>query len=321
MPVAMVRRFSRGPERLPIWCLRAPNVPEVNHFSIKFDPTPSMKLSIQRLYLPILAVCIALTASCRKEAEKAPENVPEEPPKVSETVPGTAADPVPGSEPASPAETPESPGSNKAAEPTEQTSLAEPAKPASAASAAETESSAEPNQAGKPARDAETAKHEAIVAEKLEPYECGEIARLHTFQGIFLASQPSPADFEQARKGGVKTVINIRHPEEIKEFDEAKVVADLGLAYHNPAWNGPEELTDAVFDELRGLLRTVEKPILFHCSSANRVGAIWLAYRVLDDGLGVEDALVEAKTVGLKSPDYEARAKAYIQRNQEPSTN
>lgn len=169
---------------------------------------------------------------------------------------------------------------------------------------------------GKNGDDDSQAEHKAITTDKLEPYECGEITKLHTYGGVFLASQPTAADFEQAKKGGVKTVINLRHHAEQKDFDEAQVIADLGLAYHNPAWNGPEEFTDEMLDELRNLLKTAERPILLHCSSANRVGAVWMVYRVLEDEISIEDALAEAKIVGLKSPDYEAKAKDYIERNQ-----
>jgi uncharacterized protein (TIGR01244 family) len=154
--------------------------------------------------------------------------------------------------------------------------------------------------------------HKAATTERLEPYTCGSIARLHTCQGIFLASQPTPADLEQARTGGVRTVINLRHAQEITDFDEAAVVRDLGLTYENPAWNGEAELTDGVFDELRRLLNTAERPLLLHCGSANRVGAVWLAWRALDGGLSDEEALAEARIVGLKTPAYQARAEAYV---------
>jgi uncharacterized protein (TIGR01244 family) len=158
------------------------------------------------------------------------------------------------------------------------------------------------------------AEHHAITTQKLEPYSCGTVQRLHTYKGIFLASQPQPADFEQAKKGGIKTVINLRHPAEIKAFDEKKIVGDLGLTYYNPAWDGPDELTDAKFDEVRNLLKTAQRPILLHCASANRVGTMWMAYRVLDDGATHDEAVAEAKTVGMKSPNYEAKAKDYIAR-------
>lgn len=105
-------------------------------------------------------------------------------------------------------------------------------------------------------------------------------------------------------------------PEEF-EFDEATLVADLGMRYENVGFQDPDTLTDEIFDRVRALLKDpAKKPILLHCSSANRVGAVWLAHQVLDDGLGFDDALAEATTVGLRVPALEAKAKGYIQRQQ-----
>jgi hypothetical protein len=47
------------------------------------------------------------------------------------------------------------------------------------------------------------------------------------------------------------------------------------------------------------------------------VGAVWLAHRVLDGGLSYDDALKEAKTVGLKTPAFEEKVKDYIRRKQD----
>lgn len=158
------------------------------------------------------------------------------------------------------------------------------------------------------------AESKAITTEVLEPSECGTIVRLHELGGVLLASQPKPADFALARKQeGVKTVINLRHPVEIMDFDEQKIVEEEGMRYVNVPFDGPDELTDEVFDAVRDLLESAERPILLHCSSANRVAATWLPYRVLDGGLTYVEALAEAKTVGLKSPDYEQRARDYIE--------
>lgn len=154
--------------------------------------------------------------------------------------------------------------------------------------------------------------HRAFVSDTLEPYECGSITRLHTFGGIFLASQPSPEDLEQAKKGGVLTVINQRHAAEVTEFDERAIVESMGLRYENPAFNGPDELTPAILDTTLGLLRTAPRPLLLHCSSANRTGAVWFAYRALDGGLSLDDALAEARRVGLRSAAYEKIVRAYI---------
>ena len=147
---------------------------------------------------------------------------------------------------------------------------------------------------------------------KLEPAKCGAVKQLHVLDDIFLAGQPSAADFAEFKKRGVKSVLNVRTKEEL-DFDEAKTLKDLGLSYHHIPIAGPNALTDENFDKIRKLLNTKEeRPLLFHCASANRVGAVWLAHRVLDGGLTYDAALAEAKTVGLSAPALEAKAKDYI---------
>lgn len=161
---------------------------------------------------------------------------------------------------------------------------------------------------------AEPPPHAAKVTEVLEPYECGSITRMHTLGGVYLASQPKAADLEQAMHGGIRTVVNLRHASELPDFDEAKAVSDLGMHYVSLPWQGASELTDEVFDRARQVLATAERPLLVHCASANRVGAVWIPYRVLDDGLDLEAAVAEARTIGLKTPEFEAKARDYVAR-------
>ena len=49
-----------------------------------------------------------------------------------------------------------------------------------------------------------------------------------------------------------------------------------------------------------------------HCGSASRVGSVWLAKRVLQDGWTVEKATEEAKAIGLRSEALEKYALDYI---------
>jgi uncharacterized protein (TIGR01244 family) len=151
---------------------------------------------------------------------------------------------------------------------------------------------------------------------KLEAAKCGSVKQLHVLGDIYLAGQPSPEDFQEFQKRGVKTVLNLRAPEEMT-FDEAKTLKDLGLKYHHIPISTPESLSDENFEKLRKVLNEKsDRPLLFHCASANRVGAVWLAHRVLDDGIAYDMALAEAKTVGLKATALEAKAKDYIARQQ-----
>jgi protein tyrosine phosphatase (PTP) superfamily phosphohydrolase (DUF442 family) len=117
-------------------------------------------------------------------------------------------------------------------------------------------------------------------------------------------------------KAGVKAVINMRKAEEM-DFDGAAMASDLGLTYANPGWDGPDELTDELFDQYRELLNASEFPLLLHCASSNRVGPIWMAWQVLDKGADLEQATAEAKMAGMRTPGYEVKARDYIARRQE----
>lgn len=151
------------------------------------------------------------------------------------------------------------------------------------------------------------------LTDELEAVESPGIEKIHTVAGVFLAGQPDESGFTAAKEGGIQTVIDLRHDEET-DFDERKVVETLGLTYLHLPWNGPEELTDDMFDRTREMLKSAEKPILLHCKSANRVGAVWLPFRVLDGGVDIDEAVEEAKTVGLKKAEYEEKARDYITR-------
>ncbi len=153
-----------------------------------------------------------------------------------------------------------------------------------------------------------------LMTDEIASYTCGQIRNVHTYQGLVFGGQPSPEDFQLVKAAGVRTVFNLRPASEIQDFDEQQVVTELGLEYVSLPFAGPDQLTDEVFDRSREILATVKRPALFHCGSANRVGALWLPYRVLNDGLSLEDALAEAKTIGLRSPGYEEKALDYIER-------
>ncbi len=142
----------------------------------------------------------------------------------------------------------------------------------------------------------------------------GATERVHEVGGFVLASQPDEAALREAADRGVRTVIDQRKVTEQRGFDELGLVTSLGMTYLNPSFSKPEELTDAMFQQTREVMRSAQRPVLMHCASGNRTGTTWLAYRVLDDGIDFETALAEAKAVGMTSPEYETKARQYIER-------
>lgn len=158
-------------------------------------------------------------------------------------------------------------------------------------------------------KEAAPAPEPAVVMDA----ELGSTRNVHVFGDVMTAGQPAPEDFERVAADGYRTVVNLRRPEELGDFDEAALVEGLGLEYVSIPFNGPEQLTDEVFDRSREVLESVERPLFFHCGSANRVGAVWIPWRVLDGGVSYEEALAEAKAIGLRTPGYEDRAREYVE--------
>ncbi len=154
-------------------------------------------------------------------------------------------------------------------------------------------------------------------APELTSCSCFQANGIHEFDGVFLAGQPTPEGFAEAQKAGMRTVVNLRAANELN-WDEKATVVELGMQYVHVPVASADALTDDVFQQMRQLLKDkTKRPMLVHCFSAGRVGATRLAHRVLDDGLTVEAAVAEAKTIGLKKEEYIAKAMDYVRRMKE----
>ena len=122
------------------------------------------------------------------------------------------------------------------------------------------------------------------------------------------------AALDALKKDGFKTVINLRvatEPGANIEENQAKA-HELGLNYvHIPFSGGsPDPLVIDTF--LATIADKTNQPVFVHCASANRVGAVWLAKRVLQDNYSIEKATAEAKAIGLSNPGLEKFALQYI---------
>ncbi len=143
----------------------------------------------------------------------------------------------------------------------------------------------------------------------------GAAKNVHILKGLYFSGQFSQADVSEIKRQQIKRVISLRTAGEV-EWDEAGAVEAVGLEFCVIPFKSPDSLTDEVFQEVRDALKTNRDKTLLHCGSANRVGGVWLPYRVLDEGVPLSTALAEARKIGLKSEAYEERAVDYIKRMQ-----
>jgi uncharacterized protein (TIGR01244 family) len=126
--------------------------------------------------------------------------------------------------------------------------------------------------------------------------ERGEVSPV---AGITSAGQPDEAALQVFADSGYVAVIDMRTPGENRGFDEPEAVAGLGMQYVAfPIGGG-----DITFDkakELDALLEQYDEPVLLHCGSGNRVGALLALREFLASG-DREKALQTGKDGGLTS--------------------
>jgi uncharacterized protein (TIGR01244 family) len=117
---------------------------------------------------------------------------------------------------------------------------------------------------------------------------------------LAFGGQPSPETLGRLGALGFRTVINLRTESE-GAAEEGEIVRGQGLEYvWVPVTPGSFTLKDVEVVE-RVLDDPDAGPILLHCASSNRVGAVWAAIQARD-GHTVEEAESEGVATGLHSP-------------------
>jgi uncharacterized protein (TIGR01244 family) len=115
--------------------------------------------------------------------------------------------------------------------------------------------------------------------------------------GVISGGQPSPEQLTAARDAGYKTVLNMRRPDEKGVGDEAEMVDGLGMEYLSIPIDGAAGLTRENTLAFAAALESAEYPLIIHCGSGNRIGALFALKAFWVDGKSAEEAL----QIGLDS--------------------
>jgi ubiquinone/menaquinone biosynthesis C-methylase UbiE/protein tyrosine phosphatase (PTP) superfamily phosphohydrolase (DUF442 family) len=162
--------------------------------------------------------------------------------------------------------------------------------------------------------DAEEGGAVGAIPAAVEEAAIGSTPNVHRAGELYFAGQFAAEDVAKIREQGFKRVITLRAPGEIN-WDEKRLIEEAGIEFIEVPFRDPESLDDRVFGRVRELLSDSSTKTLLHCGSANRVGGVWLPYRVLDEKVDLQTAVTEAERVGLKAELIKQKALAYIQRN------
>ena len=133
----------------------------------------------------------------------------------------------------------------------------------------------------------------------VEMADVTKTADVQPVDGITSAGQPDTDDLRIFAEAGYVAIVDLRGPEEDRGIDEAAAVAELGLDYVQLPIVGDDAINFENAKKLDALLSGYDGPVLVHCGSGNRVGAM-LALRKSLHGEDAEAALDYGRSAGLK---------------------
>jgi uncharacterized protein (TIGR01244 family) len=116
--------------------------------------------------------------------------------------------------------------------------------------------------------------------------------------GAISTGQPDAAVLETVAQAGYVAVVDLRTDEEDRGFDEVTVIRDLGMEYVSFPIASKDEINFENAARLDSILAEFDGPVMVHCGSGNRVGAL-IALRESNKGASTEDAIAAGKTAGM----------------------
>ncbi len=131
--------------------------------------------------------------------------------------------------------------------------------------------------------------------------------------------QPGVADLDRLRQDGVRSIVDLRTPDDaatpLSPEQEAAEAAARGLSYrHFPV--GAGEVDDAVLDRFGEVLRRMERPVFVHCMVGRRAGMFALSQVAVEQGIPGGSMLDMARDLGVLDGDRAVHAKfaGYVDR-------
>lgn len=132
------------------------------------------------------------------------------------------------------------------------------------------------------------------------------VGAVQPVDGITSAGQPDEAAFRIFADSGYAAVIDLRTDGEDRGLDEKAFVQELGMDYVSLPI-GRDGISFENARALDELLNAYDKPVLVHCASGNRVGAL-LALRASLGGADDETAMALGRQGGLTGLEPKVRS-------------
>ena len=127
--------------------------------------------------------------------------------------------------------------------------------------------------------------------------------------GLYRSLQPDRKGFEEVRKAGIRTIIDLR-----AGHSDAPLVEGLGFELVEVPLRAWHFTDDQILSGLKAI-QAGPKPVLVHCQrGADRTGVVIAAYRVVVQGWSKDEAIAELKKGGFGFHWYYLNIPAFIRR-------
>jgi len=133
-------------------------------------------------------------------------------------------------------------------------------------------------------------------------------ADLLPVDGLTSTGQPDAEQLAMFAKAGYVAVVDLRAASENRGLDEATAVEKLGMDYVNLPVSGAASISWENATKLEEILSSYDGPVLVHCGSGNRVGAL-LALRKSTQGADDEEAAAYGRSAGMTSLEPVVRSR------------
>lgn len=127
--------------------------------------------------------------------------------------------------------------------------------------------------------------------------------------GLHLGAQPQTGGVKKLAELGIKTIINLRGPDELIR-GEQKETETAGLRYFNIPMPGLSAPTDEQVAQVMSIVNDPDnQPVFVHCKrGADRTGTIGAIYRISHDGWTADRAIAEARLNGMSWAEFGMRS-------------
>ncbi len=134
----------------------------------------------------------------------------------------------------------------------------------------------------------------------------------HPEPGVLFGGQPTEDQLKAMAADGLSFVLDLRAEGENRGFDEPAALQSLDVPYLNLPVDAERLEQPETFERFIEAMDRVDGPVLVHCASGNRVGALYYAYLVAGKGVDREEARTLAKENGLRSAALEKAVDRYL---------